>query len=175
VAGLATAKYEVAVGAAIANLEQRWLPEPHGIDGLYGYVPLPLSEFLSGITSVDLSTPGSFLDVGCGLGVKLVIMRSLGWRVAGIDIHQPYLDAAAELCPDADLTCADLRDTQSFDVDFVFMFRPAIDDAMERECETHLLERLEPGTVLFLAGERLIDPGEYGGLPVGDQVWRMNG
>ena len=89
------------------------------------------------------------LDLGCGLGRNLSIAHHLGWQVAGIDHNPQYAAAASELLPEADVRVADILDEQDFDADVVYMYRPARGDELEGKVETHVLERVNPGTVMF--------------------------
>ncbi len=134
----------------------------------FGYDPLPVALFLDGLLSAETYVAGRrFLDVGCGIGTKLVLMSAYGWNVAGIDRYEPYLEVAAELCPEADLRLADLRDVESFDADLVYMYRPGVSEQHAREFETHVIERLTSGTVLFLPTRDIAHPGLR---PVGSHV-----
>jgi SAM-dependent methyltransferase len=52
---------------------------------------------------------GRCLDLGCGTGVHLPLLRELGWRVTGVDISADMLRRARErAAPDCDLVRADL-------------------------------------------------------------------
>lgn len=67
--------YEDSVGSAASQFFARILP----------LVP-PLKEILDGtVMSLRPKDTGRLLDVGCGDGSFLVLMRSLGWKVSGID------------------------------------------------------------------------------------------
>ena len=117
----------------------------------FGYDPLPVAIFLPGIAAAEAHTTGRrFLDVGCGIGTKMALMHALGWDVSGIDRHRTYLDAAAELVPEATLACADLFDAEAFDADLVYMYRPAVTEQLAERTERHVIERMPSGALLFL-------------------------
>ncbi len=121
----------------------------------FAYDPLPVAIFLPGIRAASAMTAGRrFLDVGCGIGTKLALMAGLGWEVAGIDRHPPYIESALDLCPEAELTVADLRDTETFDADLVYMYRPGVSDETASALEAHVEARVRPGTVLFFPTRR---------------------
>lgn len=145
-----------AVLGVLVRLGTRWvLPTPDA-DVWHAYDPLPFWLFLDGIrAATHLATGRRFLDVGCGIGDKLALMHHLGWQVAGIDRHPPYVDAARELVPEADVSCGDAMDADSFDADLVYMYRPAVADALEERLEAHVLERIRPGTVCFFPTRRV--------------------
>lgn len=55
----------------------------------------------------------SFLEVGCGTGIVLATMKSLGFHVTGLDVNQMALDYAKAKCPDAKLIRQSLYSFQS--------------------------------------------------------------
>jgi SAM-dependent methyltransferase len=140
-----------ALHGLIHRLERRWnlLPIPDRRFH-HAYDPLPFWHFLAGVQAAARLVRGRrFLDVGCGIGSKLALMHHLGWTAAGIDRHRPYIDAAAELVPEASLAHGDAFDIPHFDTDLVYMYRPMISDEQEDALETHILAHVDPGTVMF--------------------------
>ena len=133
------------------RLEQRWnvLPIPD-TDVWHAYDPLPPALFLPGLArAAELTEGRRFLDVGCGVGRNMALAYALGWQVAGIERHAPYVSAARELLPEATVYCDDARDVDSFDADLVYLYRPARADDLERRLEEHVLAHLGPGTACF--------------------------
>lgn len=125
---------------------------------------------MPGIRVAAKYAPRTFLDIGCGIGTKLAFMSVLGWRVWGIDRHQPYIDIARELVPEAMLECCDVRELTSLRADVIYMYHPAIAEELEQEVETHLATLMEPGTVIFAPHRNLA----YLGLEsLEHDVWRM--
>lgn len=150
------------------RLESRWVPPVPPVDHWFAYDPLPLALFLPGIASATAHQTGRrFLDVGCGIGTKLALMHALGWEVAGVDRHEPYLAAAAEMVPEADLRLADLFDLDGFDADLVYMYRPAVSDRLAEEAERHVIAGMSPGSLLFLPTRT--PPVDL--EPIGQQLW----
>lgn len=140
-----------AVHQTLHRLEKRWLPPIPDAHVFFAYDPLPIREFFPQIEVATAATTGRrFLDVGCGIGTKLALMHVLGWQVAGIDRHEPYIAVARELVPEATLTQADLRDVDCFDADLVYMYRPGVSEQMASALERHVIERMRPGSLLFL-------------------------
>lgn len=140
-----------AVHQTLHRLEQRWaLPVPDASE-FFAYDPLPVAEFFPTIKVASDATEGRrFLDVGCGIGTKLSLMHVLGWQVAGIDRQAHYIAAAHELVPEATLTLADIRDVKGFEADLVFMYRPGVSEKTASALERHVVERMTPGSLLFL-------------------------
>ena len=140
-----------ALHSAMHRLEQRWLPRrvPRN-DVWHAWDPLPFWEFLAGVREAAGLTAGRrFLDIGCGIGTKLAVMHALGWTVAGVEKRKRYVNAAAELVPEAVIVHADVLDVDRFDADLVYMYRPAVADELESRVEAHVLGRVTPGSVLF--------------------------
>lgn len=55
----------------------------------------------------------SFLEVGCGTGIVLHIMKTLGFTVTGLDVNETALTYAKAKCPDACLLRQSLYSFQS--------------------------------------------------------------
>lgn len=55
----------------------------------------------------------TFLEVGCGTGIVLATMESLGFHVTGLDVNQMALEYAQAKCPDAKLIRQSLYSYQS--------------------------------------------------------------
>jgi SAM-dependent methyltransferase len=153
-----------AVQKLIERLELNWLPDDlPDTDVFHSYIPLPVSAFLQGYEAIEPSVPGRrFLDVGCGIGTKLLLMHLLGWEVAGIELYEPYARAARELIPEASITVADVFDLLTpatfADADVVYMYRPCRFRDRELALERQVLGLLRPGAVLWLPAH-----GELGG------------
>ena len=47
------------------------------------------------------ATPGVALDFGCGKGAHAVALAERGWRVRGVDLHEPFLAEARRRAVDA--------------------------------------------------------------------------
>lgn len=144
-----------AVHQVMGRLERRWsLPIPDA-SVWHAYDPLPIALFLPGLRrAAELTDGRRFLDVGCGVGRNMALAHSLGWEVAGIDRVAHYVDAARELLPEAVVMCQDAFAVPRFAADVVYMYRPARADDLEDSMETHVLERVTPGTVCFFPTRR---------------------
>ena len=142
-------EYE-AVYQAMSALERPWLLPLPQTAPWHGYDPLPLRDFFNGVRIAARLTPGRrFLDVGCGIGTKLLLMDRLGWQTAGIERHPPYADRARELNPNAQITTANLLEIRDIDADVIYMNRPAMTDELEEQVEAHMLAHANLGTVMF--------------------------
>lgn len=63
------------------------------------------------------------MDLACGTGPHMRHFLDFGYSSAGLDIHQPMLDIAAQRCPEARFICQDMGDfTVSEPLDLVTCF-----------------------------------------------------
>lgn len=72
------------------------------------------------LARVDLRRGDLVLDVGCGVGAFLRLVRSRGGRASGIDASEALIELARERLPDADLRVGEMEalpyDTDTFDL-----------------------------------------------------------
>jgi SAM-dependent methyltransferase len=77
-------------------------------DLLYGFVDYPAAVGkLEAILELEAPDAQTLLDVGCGTGRHLELLRER-YRVEGLDINPVLLDAARERCPGVELHEADM-------------------------------------------------------------------
>ena len=62
--------------------------------------------------AVDMLGPGtgSCLDLGCGTGRAIPLLRAAGWSVVGTDVSSDQLDVARDVAGDAELVRGDAHD-----------------------------------------------------------------
>lgn len=156
-----------ALWLVIDRLEQAWLPPYPDSDEFYGWVPMVTTTFVNGLEQIreerSLShtvngTNGRYLEVGCGIGTKLLLARFLGWSdVTGIELHPEYAEVARRMCPEADVFVADAFEWDGYgEFDVVYMYRPCIPDYLERCFEERVLSLMKPGSYAFF-GQPVID------------------
>lgn len=146
-------------------------PHPEDAHGLYGWEPLPLPLFLTGMRAIGAAGPRRFLDAGCGIGTKVHLARMLGWQnVAGLERHRPYAEIAARLCPWAHIALGDARTFEGYDgFDVVYSYRLCVDDDAQRSLERLISSRMRSGTVAFFPQGLCDDLGD----PLAADVWRV--
>jgi SAM-dependent methyltransferase len=161
-----------ALHGTMHRLERRWNLLPIPDNSVYhAYDPLPFWQFFEGIRIASAHTQGRrFLDLGCGIGTKLALMHGLGWEVSGIEQHLPYVEAARELIPEANVIHGQIEDLEDLEADLVYMYRPAVSEDLELELEHHVAEILSPGSVLFLP---VRDGSTLGLEKLGPEIWRI--
>lgn len=133
------------------RLERAWLPPTPDASEFFAYDPLPWAIFLPLVEQASSLTEGRrFLDVGCGIGTKLVTMHYLGWTVAGIERYPPYAHAARILVPEAHIQTIDVFDVDEFDADVVYSYRLGVTETTQALVEEHIAAGMRPGSVLVL-------------------------
>lgn len=75
----------------------------HVRSGAYEYIPLPLERFLMSLTAARAALPKnrtqapSFIDVGCGIGTKVLLAKQMGFIAHGIEVNREYVRVARDL------------------------------------------------------------------------------
>lgn len=141
-----------AVGWAIEQLERAWVPVELYLDPVcHAYIPFRVDQFIEGLIVAMANAPGKrFLEVGCGIGTKLMIASRMGLDVAGIENREQYVAVAKHLCPEAAIELADARwygGYRGFDI--VYSYLPLHDPAAELAYEARLMSEMRPGSVLI--------------------------
>lgn len=153
----------------IQRLEQGWFT-PHGDDDHFDLHSLPLNEFIGGMDACG--EPGTFLDMGCGVGTKLLLAYLRGWMVTGVERHTDYAEAARRLVPEAQVIVGDAWTFTGYDAfDVVYSYRLAYELERQHELNQLIVSRMRPGSLYFCAGS---DP-VAGVAPVSTDVgvWRV--
>ena len=152
------------------------------VDGQHGNIPLPMTRFLDLIRAagrllraMDRPAPWSFVDVGCGLGLKLLAAQELFQTLTGIELDAATARSArrllstarrnrarAEASPTPWLTGAlpparttihhgnalDFGGYGAFDV--IYAYRPIADAAARHRLEQRMVAEARPGALLIL-------------------------
>lgn len=155
-----------ALSMAVERLEAAWLPtELSKHPEFFDYQPTPMPTFVEDLEVAIRHASGSrYLEVGCGIGTKMIIAQAAGLEVHGIESREQYVATARHLCPEATIEIADARHYGNYRAfDIVFCYRPLIsEDGMER-LERFLDAELDKNVVLILP-YRSMHP--YGWAPV---------
>lgn len=149
-----------AVGWVVEQLERAWLPVELYSDPIcHGYIPLRLDQFVEALLMAVKIAPGKrFLEIGCGIGTKLMLASRLGLDVTGIENREHDAAIAKYLCPEANVVVADARWFDGYGAfDIVYSYRPLRDEAAERAFEARLYAAT--GAVLILPAAVTEPPG----------------
>lgn len=166
-----------AVQRLIDHYETQALPSEAPSESMfYGYRPLPLSEFFVGMEVARQcliernrcwSGEERFLDVGCGIGAKMVLAQALGWQVEGVERWLPYAAVAQNVAPVYAGEATTFSHYDSFDL--VYVYRLCVDLDDERRLVEMITSQMKSGALLFHAG----GPDPVGLEHVGDLVWQV--
>lgn len=158
----------------IQVLETRWLPETEEIEGSYAWESLPMQEFIPGLEESLVVPPGKFLDVGCGIGSKLLVAQSYGFQVSGLEVRPEYVSVARIICPNADVILGDAMEfTRYGEYDFIYCYRPFKEDSKEDQLEDRIIAQMKSGAWVFLPHRNWLPQTERGNMHwMGTPIWR---
>jgi SAM-dependent methyltransferase len=147
-------------------------PGPTRDPNWYGWVPLKHHVFMAGMLQArQILGDGQhrFLDVGSGIGTKLILAFELGFKAAGVERWEPYIAASRQLAPFA-LVYPDNAEGFPFyhNYDLVYYYGLAPDMTRDGEIKRSITDRMKPGALLFTARRPFPDWLEH----VGGLIWR---
>lgn len=136
-------------------------------NGRYPYIPYPSSTFIrlafkarQYLESKGLWTgpiKPSFVDVGCGTGLKLYLAQKLGFEIHGIEYQKRYVKEGIklygfnELGPQCNFTIGDALEQSYGNYDVIYFYRP-IADQTQMTLENIIYEQAKVGAVLIPCG-----------------------
>lgn len=133
-------------------LEEQWAAhEPSDDERFLPFLPYDLNRFRDYLErTLALFTPKRFVDIGCGIGTKLLLVqRERGIPVFGIDRVPRYVAEARSLGVHAEV--ADAFEWDGYQAgDLVYMYRPCEHWDDQLSLERVIRERLKRGSVLWL-------------------------
>ncbi|MFB1294572.1 class I SAM-dependent methyltransferase [Mycobacterium sp. pW049] len=99
-------------------------------------------------------TPGTALDVGCGIGANAIWLAAHGWTTTGVDVSQVALDRAAARGRHAGVevrwTRGRIEDLAVAPSDFVVAHYPALRHSAGNDAQRALLGAVAPGGTLLV-------------------------
>jgi SAM-dependent methyltransferase len=117
----------------------------------YAFVPFPSGAFVDLLTEAFVilgsDTSKKFLDIGCGIGTKVILACSL-FDSYGIEYDESYCEKAKLL----GINRVGLVDAMLFDrydqFDLLYYYRPIHDSAKYREFESKVHAEMKPGSLV---------------------------
>ncbi len=88
------------------------------------------------------------LEVGCGVGLKLLLANQLGFHAAGVEINEKFVSVAKMIVPDAKIHHGNALDFSYSGYDVIYLYCPFSNGEKERELELKILEESSPNTIL---------------------------
>jgi SAM-dependent methyltransferase len=147
-----------ATQALIERLEAQLTPPgPTQDPDWYGWIGFPVAGFIANLLTARQFYPersARFLDVGSGIGTKLILAHELGWVTGGVERWAAYAEVSRRLAPFAHVFSTD---AQQFDCyhhyDLVYYYGLAPDQVIDAQIKRHITDRMKPGA-LFFSGRR---------------------
>jgi len=140
---------------AFHNLEAAQMEHPEAAqnikDGRFTFVPFPCGFFVDTLLDaffyLGQDRSKKFLDVGCGLGTKVMLASSL-FDAYGIDCDERYVTTANSI----NINRVGLADALTFDrydqFDFIYYYRPIKDSEKYRDLEMKIHKEMKPGAIV---------------------------
>lgn len=164
-------------------------------DGEFHYIPLDAIDFCQDFTmAAELSFYGGqahpkFIDVGCGIGSKLILAASCGAHygvsghsIYGIEKDPRYLVVAKKLLAEAHVSGATLIKNDFFnltfeDFDIVYFYGPLMDHEKEVKLEKLIVETIKPGAYIIGHYARYLlngthNPKDPKVIQISDHIWQ---
>lgn len=122
-------------------------------DKSYGWIPFPADCFVEILTdafrALGNETGKSFLDVGCGIGTKVLLAATM-FDAHGIEISEEHLELSHRLgCPTNRTFKADALDYNGYHrFDFIYFYRPIRDEEIQTCLEEHIRKSMKVGAVI---------------------------
>ena len=133
------------------------------LTGHHNDIPMAFSRFLQLAQfarrlalAVSRRAPVSFLDVGCGIGLKVLGAAQFFETAQGLDYDQTRIEIAQNLVAHKDRPNdrAFQADGITFggygDYDVIYAYQPMADEALQIQMDRHIAATARPGTVLIM-------------------------
>ncbi|WP_372573033.1 methyltransferase domain-containing protein [Ruegeria jejuensis] len=162
------ANEEKKILAAALNAIGDWSElEIENRDGQFDYIPIDINSFfglmydLERALSLDpdykhsdvLHRPCSFIEVGCGIGRNLHLLRATDKfnfdKIVGFDYSETYVERGRRYFDLGQDIFHD--DAMSFDYgsyDIIYFYKPFSEDKLQKKFERHLIETMKPGAYI---------------------------
>lgn len=146
--------------ADIGRLDHEWMRSPAGRDDARStpWMPFPLFDFIALVAeALPEAKGGAFLEVGCGIGTRMLIAHELyGLDCHGIDRVPEYVAQAQAMLPEgAGGVTAGIADALGWNgygkYDIVWFNRVFSDPALQRKLEYQVWGDMRPGAVVIWA------------------------
>jgi hypothetical protein len=99
----------------------------------------------------------SFIDVGCGIGTKVLLAKSLGFMAEGIEFNANYIKKAKQLLnfhDDCLIHQGDAREFKGYsNYDVIYFYCPMCDSKLQIQLERTVYEGAKEGAVLIQFGK----------------------
>ena len=150
--------------AMIEKLERFITPKLSGDEhkrkedsGEFTYIGLRPSEFIEQLEQfrqihfqkISSGQRLKFVDVGCGIGSKLILAHNSWLSLVGIEIEPSYVEVARKLVPFADIRCQDAMSVDYGEFDVVYFYCPFRDLKKQAALEAHIVNTAKSGAYIL--------------------------
>ncbi len=129
------------------------------IEGAFSYGASDAAEFCRmlfkarEVLGVNIMARPTFLDVGCGPGLTLIMARHCGFKATGLELDRDTIRLAKKLLGysyGTDIRRADILKHRRYrDYDVIFMFNPLCDRALKIQLEERVLRQAKKGALIL--------------------------
>jgi hypothetical protein len=138
----------------------------------YDWIPLSMTTYLDGMRHIrNRLGPGrrQYLEIGSGIGTKLVLAHALGYHATGIERHAPYVHVSRALAPHCPVIEGDAQHAFAIypNADIIYNYGIAIDQEHHHQINQLIADRMSPGALYFTPRHPQPDQLE----PVAENVW----
>ena len=147
----------------IRSIDNRFHTRPK--DGRYGYHPLSLGRFVwqceltYRLRSQLRSTRSSFVDVGCGIGMKMVVADNW-FTTYGVEICPDLAAVAQSFCRPESVTLGDALHHHYSPYDIVYFYSPFTDGLKQKKLEETICRQIDTNA-LVVANLASLKPEDY--------------
>jgi len=145
----------IAIDKIVEILEQQITPQITASEQFHSYYPFPISHFLDGLYCLAKERPNSkYLEVGSGIGTKLILAAEAGFKVTGIEINPEYFEESKKLIESSgqsiELIQVDAKTWNHYqEFDCIYLGGAFKNEFEENELEDIILQSVQPSTLLF--------------------------
>lgn len=128
-------------------------------DQRYPYIPFHIGTFVDemevlrqmfGYRCAGYSNQPKLVDVGCGVGTKLLIARQFGFQCYGIELNEDLVRVARNLIyPSSNIKHADALKEDYSAYDAIYFYCPIRDPRLEAKLERQIIATAKPGTLII--------------------------
>lgn len=131
--------------------------------GMYPCIPFSNQSFLNRLqdamdilqavgTRDDKGGRPKFIDVGCGIGMKVKMAALAGLEAHGIEYHKEYVRLAHRLVNQSCITRGDAREYKRYgEFDIIYFYCPMANHDLQIQLEKTIYEQAKEGAVLIEA------------------------
>jgi SAM-dependent methyltransferase len=150
----------------MTDLDNAWLKRHRVLrqnTQVYGWEPYPPAEFVRLLYIAMARNQGPFIDLGCGIGTKVLLAEAIGLKALGVELFPAYAAEAKRL--GANVVRWDLRDGPPDPTirkcGIVYINHPFRDTVAEDILELRVQEVMAPGAVLITVNNIRTEPEDW--------------